>query len=313
MTVSGAILLLVLSLADLCCGALSYEEMAESGLLREIMLSIRIPRLLTAVVAGASMALAGAQMQAIFRNPLADPHIMGISAGAGTGAAVATVCASAVAVRSGGLLLASSAFLGAMIPSAVITAVSSRVRSGSTLLLFGVMLGFIFSAVSSLIAYGASQESLKVFYSWTAGSFGGKSYGNILLMGCALLTGLVLALLNGKGLDIILFGDEYAVLAGASVRRIRSMAICGSCILTGAVTAFCGPIGFVGMTAPHIIRMAGGSSVHGKLLPACTTGGACMTVLADIISLIWRTPVPVGSTMALLAVPLVIYVLIKGR
>ena len=214
---------------------------------------IRLPRVLTAILAGASLSLAGLQMQTLFRNPLADPHIMGVSAGAGTGAAVATVLV--------GTSLP-AALSGPLLTSVLVVVVASRTRSATTLLIFGVMLGFVFSAVTSILEYPANAESLKVFYSWSAGSFTGNGYDGIALIAAALAAGLALALLVNRDLDVALFGDEYSLMSGIDPSRTRNISMIGSCLMAGAVTAFCGPIGFAGIVAPHIARFLTGSSVH---------------------------------------------------
>lgn len=267
--------------------------------------------MLTAVLAGASLALAGLQMQGIFRNPLADPHIMGVSAGAGTGAAVATLLiGTSLPVALSGITVVSAAFIGALLTSLVVMLVSSKFHSAATLLIFGVMLGFVFSAITSILEYSANAESLKVFYSWSAGSFIGNGYDGILIIACAFLIGLVLALVNNRGLDVALFGDEYAALAGADPSRIRNISMIGSCLMAGAVTAFCGPIGFVGIVAPHIARAAAGSSVHLKTIPVTIMIGAGLSLVADILSQAFPSPLPVGSTMAIIGIPIMLYILL---
>lgn len=279
-----------------------------------IFLKLRLPRMLTAVLAGASLSLAGLQMQSVFRNPLADPHIMGVSAGAGTGAAMATLLigASLPAVLSG-LTVAAAAFAGALLTSLLVVTVASKFQSATTLLIFGVMLGFIFSAATSILEYSANAESLKVFYSWSAGSFSGSRPGEVAVIAGALAIGTLLTFINNKGLDMALFGDEYACLAGADISRIRSMAMIGSCLMTGAVTAFCGPLGFVGIVAPHIARRLLGTSVHLKVIPAVMLTGASLTLSADIISNVCPAPLPVGSTMALIGIPIILTILMKRR
>lgn len=279
-----------------------------------IFLKIRLPRMLTAILAGAGLSLAGLQMQSVFRNPLADPHIMGVSAGAGTGAAVATllISTSLPAVLSG-LTVATAAFLGAMLTSVMVVAVASKLQSATTLLIFGVMLGFIFSAATSILEYSANAESLKVFYSWSAGSFSGSRPGEVAVIGAALVIGTLLTYINNKGLDIALFGDEYASLAGADIRRIRNIAMTGSCLMAGAVTAFCGPIGFVGIVAPHVARGFLCTSVHLKVIPAVMLTGAGLSLAADILSQVFPTPLPVGSTMAVIGIPIILAILMKRR
>lgn len=279
-----------------------------------IFLKLRLPRMLTAVLAGACLSLAGLQMQSVFRNPLADPHIMGVSAGAGTGAAMATLLigASLPAILSG-LTVAAAAFAGALLTSLLVVTVASKFQSATTLLIFGVMLGFIFSAATSILEYSANAESLKVFYSWSAGSFSGSRPGEVAVIAGALFTGTALTYINSKGLDIALFGDEYASLAGADISRIRGIAMIGSCLMAGAVTAFCGPLGFVGIVAPHIARGFLGTSVHLKVIPAVMLTGAGLSLVADILSSAFPAPLPVGSTMALIGIPIILAILMKRR
>ena len=278
-----------------------------------VLWKLRLPRVLTAIIAGGTLAAGGAQMQAVFRNPLADPHIMGVSGGAGLGAAVATMALGTSAAWFSGVTVAVAAFVGAAVAAFLVVAVSARFRSVTTLLVFGVMLGFIFSALSSVLQYTAGEESLKLFYSWMAGSFSGCRYGEIALMAGALVIGLVLAFVNGKGLDIILFGEEYATLSGASTRRILVLSMLSCCLMTGTVTAFCGPLGFVGIVAPHLARRLTGSAAHRQVLPFSLATGATLALAADILANLWPIPLPVGSTLALIGIPLILILLLRQR
>jgi iron complex transport system permease protein len=304
----GTFLLIVLLGLDLCIGGGSFSLATGS-----ILWKLRVPRALTAVIAGGALAASGAQMQAVFRNPLADPHIMGVSGGAGLGAAIATMALGTSAAFFTGFTVAVAAFLGAFVAAALVVAVSARFRSVPTLLVFGVMLGFIFSALSSVLQYTAGEESLKLFYSWMAGSFSGCRYLEILLMAGALVIGLALAFCNGKGLDIILFGEEYATLSGASTRRILVLSMLSCCLMTGTVTAFCGPLGFVGIVAPHIARRLTGSSVHRQVLPCSLATGASLALAADILANLWPIPLPTGSTLALIGIPLILALLLPQK
>lgn len=304
----GTFLLIVLLGLDLCIGGGSFSLATGA-----ILWKLRVPRALTAVIAGGALAASGAQMQAVFRNPLADPHIMGVSGGAGLGAAIATMALGTSAVFFTGFTVAVAAFLGAAVAAFLVVAVSARFRSVTTLLVFGVMLGFIFSALSSVLQYTAGEESLKLFYSWMAGSFSGCRYVEVALMAVALLLGLVLAFANGKGLDIILFGEEYATLSGASTRRILILSMLSCCLMTGTVTAFCGPLGFVGIVAPHLARRITGSSVHRQVLPCSLATGATLALAADILANIWPIPLPVGSTLALIGIPLILTLLLRQK
>lgn len=275
-----------------------------------IMWLLRIPRIVTAILAGASLALAGAQMQSIFRNPLADPHIMGVSAGASLGAAIATMAAGRYTINAG-LSIAGAAITGAGAAALIILAASKKFRGASTLLIFGVMLGFIVNALISILQFTSDAESLKIYYSWSAGSFSNSTWKQILLILISGIIGICTAILNRKGLDIIMFGDEFAEMSGAKTGRIRSIALISCCILTGAVTAFCGPLGFVGITAPHIARVLLKTASHRIILPATLLTGSIIGLGADLLSQIAPSPVPISSTMALIGIPVILYILIK--
>jgi iron complex transport system permease protein len=298
----------LLLILDLCIGGgqLSFVTGA-------LLWKLRVPRAVTAMVAGGALAASGAQMQAVFRNPLADPHIMGVSGGAGLGAALATMALGTSAAVFTGFTVAVAAFVGAAVAAFLVVAVSARFRSVTTLLVFGVMLGFIFSALSSVLQYTAGEESLKLFYSWMAGSFSGCRYLEIALMAGALVIGLLLAFWNGKGLDIILFGEEYATLSGASTRKILVLSMLSCCLMTGTVTAFCGPLGFVGIVAPHLARKLTGGATHRQVLPCSLATGATLALAADILANIWPIPLPVGSTLALIGIPLIFLLLLRRR
>lgn len=291
--------------ADVMCGG------AASG---QVLWHLRTPRVLTALLAGASLALAGGQMQSVLRNPLADPHIMGVSAGAALGAALATMLGShALQGIFHGITIAAAAFAGALGAAAVILLASRRFRTASSLLIFGVMLGFIVNALVAILQFSSDAESLKMFYSWSAGSFSNSGWDETGIMAVTLAIGLTLAKRNSKGLDIILFGDEFAAMSGAPVQKIRLSAILGCSLMTATVTAFCGPLGFVGIVAPHIARGVFRTSSHRVIIPGCMLTGALTALTADLLSQISSTPLPVASTMAIVGVPVILYILLKGK
>ena len=298
-TYLAVLCLLVLLAADVLCGGGGFS-VAQGA----VLWKLRVPRVLTALICGGALAVAGAGMQSLFRNPLADPHILGVSGGAGLGAAVAVVLLGTAWPAFTGVTMVLAAFIGAALTSLLILAVSRRFASGPTLLIFGVLLGFLLSALTSILQYTAHEEGLKLFYSWMAGSFSGSRYADIILMGTALLMGFALLSWRRKGLDLLLFGDVYASLAGADVPRLRRWILAACCLLTAAVTAFCGPVGFVGIIAPHIARRLTGSSAHRDVLPAALVCGASLALLADLISAL--TGLPAGSTVALLGLPLLL-------
>ena len=301
-------LLALLAACDLACGG-------EAG--AQVLLHLRAPRAVTALLAGAALALAGAQMQSVLRNPLADPHIMGVSSGAALGAALATMLGgryqTMLPEMLHGFTIAGAAFIGAVITSFIILGVSKKFKTASALLIFGVMLGYMVNAIVSILQFSSDAESLKMFYSWSAGSFSNNGWNEIGIMAMILLVGFVLAIRNIKGLDIILFGDDFATMAGAPVHKIRLSAILSCCLLTSAVTAFCGPIGFVGIVAPHIARGIFRTSAHRVIIPASLLTGSITALAADLLSRATPSPLPIASTMAIVGVPVIIYILLKGK
>lgn len=296
---AGMIMLALACLADITWGGHAGHD---------IMLHLRLPRMTTALLAGAAMALSGSQMQSIFRNPLADPHIMGISSGAALGAALTTMC---IGTALGGASIALSASIGAAVAGAIILYASNRFRNASILLIFGVMLGFIITAVVSILQFSSDAESLKIFYSWSAGSFSNTTWGETAIIAGALAAGLIIATFNHKGLDLILFGDEFTELSGGNPSQIRLSALLSCSLMTGAVTAFCGPLGFVGIIGPHIAKALLGTSAHKAILPASLLTGGLIGVCADLISRMTPSPMPVASTMALLGTPVILYIMLK--
>ena len=293
------ILLILACIADVMWGGRANMD---------IMFYLRLPRMATALLSGAAMALAGSQMQSIFRNPLADPHIMGISSGAALGAAIATMCAGAAI---GGAPIAISAAIGAGAAAAVILYASRKFSSASVLLIFGVMLGFIATAAVSILQFSSDAESLKTYYSWSAGSFSNTTWAETAIIAGALVIGLLISLRNHKGLDLILFGDEFTELSGGNPSKIRLSALLSCSLMTGAATAFCGPLGFVGIIAPHIAKALLGTSSHRAVLPASLLTGGLIGVCADLISRMTPSPIPVASTMALLGIPVILYIMLK--
>ena len=293
------VLLIVTCVADLTWGGIADAD---------IMKHLRLPRMATALLAGAAMALSGSQMQSIFRNPLADPHIMGISSGAALGAALTTMYAGA---PLGGAPIALSASIGAAGAAAIILYASGRFRNASILLIFGVMLGFIITAIVSILQFSSDAESLKIFYSWSAGSFTNTTWTETAIIAVTLAAGLIIALFNHKGLDLILFGDEFTELSGGTPSNIRLSALLSCSLMTGAVTAFCGPLGFVGIIGPHIAKALLGTSSHKFVLPASLLTGGLIGVCADLISRMTPSPMPVASTMALLGIPVILYIMLK--
>ena len=295
--ICGIIILGLVATADLFIGCSTIDI--------EIITKLRLPRIVTAMLAGGALALSGIQMQSILRNPLADPHIMGISAGAALGAATATM------IGFTGMSIMLSAFSGAIISATIILAASFKLKRAATLLIFGIMSGFIINAVISIIQFSTDAESLKIFYSWSAGSFSLAKWSDIGIIAVSTIIGYIIATANGRRFDRILFGDDFAEMTGTDIGRTRICGLLSCCLMTGAVTAVCGPLGFVGIVAPHIARNIFRTSSHHTTLPASLLTGCIIGVSADLLSVLSPHPVPVSSTMALIGIPIIIYILIK--
>ena len=318
----SAIALLVLMAADLVLGSasLSVRDLFTTDLGKDILVNFRIPKAVVALVSGMALAVCGLQMQTLFRNPLADPYILGVSSGAGLGVALYIMGTSLMGGGGGSVLnslgSAGAALGGAAVVTVLIIYVSNRVKGSLTLLIFGVMIGFIASALVNLLQYTSNAHSLKAYVLWTMGSFAALDWLKIGILCALVLIGLVLAVMNIKDLNAILPGDSYASSMGLDVKRIRMRILVSTTLLSGAVTAFCGPIGFLGIAVPHIARFIFRNADHRVLLPASALLGGCLTLLADTLSELPGTGsvIPINTVAALLGIPVILVILFrKGR
>lgn len=292
-----------------------------------IVLKFRLPKALTAMLAGAALSVSGLQMQTLFRNPLAGPFVLGISSGASLGVAL-TVLLAGVAVGLGGsttLLagislagdtsLALSAIIGSGLVLLLVMSVARRVQSGMTLLILGLMFGYTTSALVSVLIYFSVVERIQAYISWTFGSFGGVTWRQLQVMAPAIILGLAGGHLLMKPLNALLLGETYALSLGLNVRRVRLGIIGSSAILAGVVTAFCGPIGFLGIAVPHLCRSLLNTSDHRLLLPAVSFMGATLALGADIVAGLpgSQLTLPLNAVTALLGAPVVIWVILRQR
>ena len=308
--------------ADLVLGSasLSVRDLFTTDLGKDILVNFRIPKAVVALVSGMALAVCGLQMQTLFRNPLADPYILGVSSGAGLGVALYIMGISLMGGGGGSVLnslgSAGAALAGAAVVTVLIMYVSNRVKGSLTLLIFGVMIGFIASALVNLLQYTSNAHSLKAYVLWTMGSFAALDWLKIGILCALVLIGLVLAVMNIKDLNAILPGDSYASSMGLDVKRIRMRILVSTTLLSGAVTAFCGPIGFLGIAVPHIARFIFRNADHRVLLPASALLGGCLTLLADTLSELPGTGsvIPINTVAALLGIPVILVILFrKGR
>ncbi|MDO5094207.1 MAG: iron ABC transporter permease [Propionibacteriaceae bacterium] len=286
--------------------------------------SVRLPRTLTACLAGAALGVTGLAMQTLFRNPLADPFILGISSGASLGVAIVVlligVGGAGTASLTAGLGLGGDAAvitasaLGSAAVMALVLLLGQAVRSSVTLLLIGVMVGYLVSAGVSVMMSFSRPELITAFTRWRFGSYGGVTWANLQLIAIVISVGLLGCLAMAKPLNALLLGEQYARSVGLRVRGARAGLITLASVLAGAVTAFCGPIQFIGLAVPHLARGLFNTSNHRLLIPATALLGAGMALVADIIAgLPGDGVLPLNAVNAAFGAPVVIWILLRRR
>lgn len=284
---------------------------------------VRLPRALTAVLAGCALGAAGLQMQTVFRNALADPYVLGVSSGASVGVALVvtgvggSVTGGFTAGLAGlgrvGIVLAAT--LGAAAVLAAVLVLARWIRSAVTLLVVGVMVGYAASAVVSVLLVYTDPLRAQQYVAWGLGSFSGTTWPDLAVFAPVVVVGLGFALASVKSLNALLLGEEYARTMGVHVRRVRLVCLLGASLLAGAVTAFCGPVAFLGIAVPHVARLVLGSSDHRVLLPVTLLIGAAVALLCTVAAALVdvRTVLPLNAVTALLGAPVVIAVLVRSR
>ena len=272
----------------------------------KIILNIRLIKAVVALLAGAALSVSGLQMQTLFRNPLAGPYVLGISSGASLG--VALVVLAGVGSSIG---IVGAAWIGAGAVLLVIAAVGHRIKDIMVILILGMMFSSGVSAVVQILQYLSKEESLKAFVIWTMGSLGDVTLSQLYTLIPAVVAGLILAIVTIKPLNLLLFGEEYAVTMGLNIRRSRGLLFLSTTLLAGTVTAFCGPIGFIGLAMPHVTRMLFDNSDHRVLLPGTILTGASVLVLCDLVSKLFT--LPINAITALLGIPVVVWVVLRNK
>ena len=303
---------------DLCSGSIwiNLPDVLGSGpadtIEHTILLNLRLPKAIVAVLAGAALSVSGLMMQTLFRNPLAGPYILGVSSGASLGVAFVTMCSVMLAwtpfVHLGAV---AAAILGSTAVLLLVMAVSRRVQSNVSLLIVGMMFGSIAGALVSLMQNFANPDALKLFIVWTLGSLESVGWTDMPLMAGIVVLGLVCAVLLMKPLNGLLLGEDYARGLGIDVRRTRLGIVLATGLLAGGVTAFCGPIAFVGVAVPHIARGMLRSSNHRLTLPASALIGANLVLVCDILASLFTYPLPVSTVSALFGAPVIIWIILK--
>lgn len=285
-------------------GALTGGECPETT--ARIVINIRLLKAVVALLAGAALSVSGLQMQTLFRNPLAGPYVLGISSGASLG--VALVVLAGIGSTAG---IAGAAWIGAAAILVVIAAVAQRIRDIMIILILGMMFSSGVSAVVQILQYLSRDEALKAFVIWTMGSLGDVTLSQMAVLAPSVVVGLLLAVLTVKPLNMLLLGEDYAVTMGLNLRRDRTLLFVSTTLLAGTVTAFCGPIGFIGLAMPHVSRWLFRTSDHRTLLPATAVSGAAVMLLCDIISKLFT--LPVNAITALLGIPIVVWVVLRNK
>jgi iron complex transport system permease protein len=291
-----------------------------SDTFRTIILDFRLPKAITAVFTGAALSLCGLQMQTVFRNPLAGPYVLGISAGASLGVALFVLGFSSVAAigffsSTGAWSLALVAWAGSFIVMMLVLYVSVRVNDIMTLLILGILFTSAVTAVVSILQYFSSESMLKAFIIWTMGSLGSVTKSQLAVLVPATLSGIFLAFLKVKDLNAFLLGEDYARSLGVSIKKSRILIFLSTSLLAGTITAFCGPIGFIGIAVPHICRVLFKTANHLVLVPAVILTGSIVMLISDIISQLpgMQTTLPINSVTALIGIPVIFWMIIKNR
>ncbi len=280
-----------------------------------IVLETRLPALATAALAGMALSVAGLLMQTTFDNPLAGPSILGISAGSSLGVAIVIMALGAVVGLWSRAAVVAGALAGALAVMLLLTVMSALLRSSTMLLIVGILIGYLASSAISLLNFFATRESVHTFVIWGLGSFGGVTSTELPAFAALTAAPALLSALYAKALNALLLGERYAASAGVSIRATRRGLLLLSGALTAVVTAWCGPVGFIGLVVPHISRLALHTSDHRRLLPASALIGAAVGVVC-LLACIAPGPrgiIPLNAVTPVIGVPVIIYIIVRRR
>ena len=318
-----SLLTLALFIADLMFGSVKVSPAEIAAVLtgggdgsvnERIIIDIRLVKAIVAVIAGAALSVSGLQMQTLFQNPLAGPSVLGVTSGASLGAALLIIglpVAGGMSPVLSSFGVAGAAWLGAAAVMAVIVAVSRRIKDIMVILILGMMFSSGVSAIVQVLQYVSNESALKSFVIWTMGALGDVTYTQLALLAPVFFAGMVLAVAAVKPLNLLLLGEKYARTMGLNVKRSRTMVFLSTTLLAGSVTAFCGPIGFIGLAVPHVARYVFSSSDHRILVPATTLVGAAAMLVCDLISKTMNFPV--NTITSLLGIPIVVWVVVRNK
>ncbi len=296
---------------------------AEKASWEKIIFLFRLPKAITAAIAGAALSISGLQMQTLFRNPLAGPSILGIGAGASLGVALVVLTAASGGGSqfleglglAGDVGIVAAASIGSSLVLFLVLVVSKKVQSVITLLILGMLFGYAVNALVSILIHFSIAERVHAYIAWTFGSFGGTTWKQLFVFAPIAAAGLIAALFTGKILNVMLLGEEYARSMGLRIKQARIFTIVITALLTGAVTAFCGPIAFLGVAVPHLCRSLFNTSDHKILLPAVIVLGAVLALFSDFISQLpgSQSVLPLNSVTALIGTPVIVWVILRRK
>lgn len=285
---------------------------AESGGMHEVIVRrSRLPRALAAMTAGGGLALCGLLMQRFFHNPLAGPGVLGITSGAGLGVAIVVMSGVGGAMLSASMV--GAAFAGAMVVLSLILLFSLRLNSPVSLLIFGLMVGYMVSSLVTILQAGTSSEALRAFVFWGMGSFADLHFSQLGTMAVVVVAGGLSAGWMHRSLDLWSLGEDYARSSGMNVARFRLGVLVITGIITGAVTAWCGPIAFIGLAVPHLARGLWQTGRHSVLVPAVVLSGMIVGLACDLLVRLPDGGLPLNAVTSLFGAPVVIVLLLKGR
>jgi iron complex transport system permease protein len=286
-----------------------------------IINEFRIPKAITAILAGGALSVCGLLMQTYFRNPLAEPYVLGISSGASLGVALVILTSEKIGLN---LLFAgtynkigitAAAMIGGVITLSLVALIARKVSSNVTLLILGLMIGYIIGSVESILKYYSTAENLQGYVIWGMGNFGNVIWRDLAILVPVVIAGLIASFLLSKQLNLLLLGENYALSMGANIKFVRLMIIIIGGILGGAITAFCGPIAFVGIAVPHITKNLFNVYDHKILIPSVALVGAILALICDIISQMpgGEQTLPVNAVTSLIGAPIVIWIILSQR
>ena len=318
-----ATLCVVLFVVDIVVGktSISFGEVVDvllgggDAVTRKIVLDLRLVRAVMALLAGMALSISGMQMQVLFRNPLAGPYVLGVSAGASLGVALFLLGAPLLGITLSPAMqnigVAGAAWIGSAVVLLLVVALSRRIKDIMVMLILGIMLSSGVGAVVEMMQYFSNEVELKSYIVWTMGSLGDITASQLAVLAPVIIVGLAMAVATIKPMNMLLAGERYASSMGLNISRTRNLILISTTLLAGTVTAFCGPIGFVGIAVPHIARMLFRSADHRTLLPATILSGVVMLLVGDIVARYFA--LPINTITALMGIPIVIYIVIRRR